>query len=196
MKMLNISNERYVFIDTETGGTDPNKHSLLSVGVCVWDKNHGIIDQLELFIKHDNYIITKHAASINKFSKDSHEKVAVSPQKAIVCLIEFCRQYFPANYAIPLVGHNVQFDVNFLKNLFKCCGKSFNSFFLHRYIDTYSVYKTLVLADIIHENLNSSSDAFSYFNIKVKKRHSALSDCIATVELYEKMIALIKGEKE
>ena len=28
---------RLLFIDTETGGLDPEKHSLLSVGFVVWD---------------------------------------------------------------------------------------------------------------------------------------------------------------
>jgi DNA polymerase III epsilon subunit-like protein len=39
----------------------------------------------------------------------------------------------------------------------------------------------------------SSSGAFKYFNIGVGKRHDALDDCIATVELYEKLIELMRG---
>ena len=53
------------------------------------------------------------------------------------------------------------------------------------------MFKTLVLAGIIETNIDSSSDAFKYFGIKVDNRHSALSDCIATVQLYEALIQLV-----
>ena len=46
-------NEVFLFVDTETGGVDPNKHSLLSIGLCLWSVREGIIDKTELFIKHN-----------------------------------------------------------------------------------------------------------------------------------------------
>ena len=35
--MKNYSDKRYVFIDTETGGIIPGKHSLLSIGIVIWE---------------------------------------------------------------------------------------------------------------------------------------------------------------
>ena len=49
----------------------------------------------------------------------------------------------------------------------------------------------MVIAGRIKENLNSSADVFKYYNIKIKNRHSAIDDCLATVELYEKLINII-----
>ena len=66
--MNSIANNRYVFVDTETGGLIPTKHSLLSVGLVVWDKSLGIVDQKEVFIKSKRYV-TEKAKSINKFDK-------------------------------------------------------------------------------------------------------------------------------
>lgn len=189
--MIEKAQNRFVFIDTETGGIDPNKHSLLSVGLCIWDINKNIIDNKEIFIKSDNYIITKNAQKINKFNLIEHNIKAIGPNEAIKEILDFCYNYFDSNIAIPLVGHNIQFDVNFLKKLFKDNNRSFNQYFSHRYIDTYSVFKTCVLAGLIDKNLNSSADAFSYFGIKIKGRHSALGDCIATVELYENLLKLL-----
>lgn len=190
--MISKTIENYIFIDTETGGIDPNKHSLLSIGLCAWNIKDGIIGEKEIFVKNDNYIVTKHARAMNKFNEESHSKVALDQKTAIQELIKFCREYVPEQYAIPIIGHNIQFDVSFLKVLFNQNHRSFNQYFSHRYIDTYSVFKTLVIAGIIEDKLDSSSDAFSYFGIKVHGRHSAIGDCVATVELYEKIIKLIK----
>ena len=47
--MKNYSDKRYVFIDTETGGIIPGKHSLLSIGIVIWEKDYGIIDKKEFY---------------------------------------------------------------------------------------------------------------------------------------------------
>lgn len=193
IKLLNTANNRYVFIDTETGGTDPDKHSLLSIGVCIWDIEYGILDYKEFYVENDEYVITKHAQKMNKFNIYEHEIKAMSQIDVINSLLTFCENYFSKNVAFPLIGHNIQFDVNFLKKLFKNNNRSFNQYFSHRYIDTYSVFKTCVLAGLIDKNIDSSAEAFSYFDIKVEKRHSALGDCIATVKLYEKLISLLSN---
>lgn len=191
--MKNFSERRFAFVDTETGGIIPGKHSLLSIGVVIWDLEDGIIDKREFYVKSKRYIVTKEAQRINKFDRKSHNEVAEEPKIVIEKLLSFLYNYFPDDTFIPLAGHNVQFDINFLKDFFKKNNRSYNQYFSHRSIDTYSVYKTLVLSQILSDNINSSHDAFSYFNIKVDNRHNALSDCIATVELYEKMIDLIKS---
>ena len=116
--MNNIANERFVFIDTETGGVIPTKHSLLSVGLVIWEKSLGIIDKKEIFIKSKRYVVTEKAKSLNKFNREAHNKVAIEPTEAISEILNFTRKYFDENTAIPIVGHNVQFDVNFLKQLF------------------------------------------------------------------------------
>lgn len=191
--MKDISNNRFVFIDTETGGTIPEKHSLLSIGLVVWDLINGKLAEKEFFVKNDTYIVTKEAQKINKFDEEHHNKIAENPDIVIKNMLSFLRNYFPEDVFIPLAGHNVNFDINFLKVFLKSQNRSYNQYFSHRTIDTYSVYKTLILSGLITENLNSSHDAFSYFGIKVAERHNALSDCIATVELYEKMLLTIKN---
>lgn len=190
--MIDKSFNRFVFIDTETGGIDPQKHSLLQIGLVIWDANLGIIDQAEWYIKSNHYCFTKHAQSMNKFNLLEHNHFAKEPKTVIKEMLLFLGRYFDKNYFIPLIGHNVQFDVAFLKEFFKKNHRSFNQYFSHRYIDTYSVYKTLVLAGIISHSLDSSADAFNYFKIQVDNRHRAISDCIATVELYTKLLSLLE----
>ncbi|PXV93383.1 DNA polymerase-3 subunit epsilon [Lachnotalea glycerini] len=195
--MINKAENRFVFVDTETGGVIPEKHSLLSIGLVIWDKKDGIIDKKEFFVKHSYYIVTEKAKEINKFEQQEHKEKALAGEEVIKNILEFIYGYFDKNTAIPLIGHNVQFDINFLKVFFRDENRSFNQYFSHRSIDTYSVFKSLVLAGVISDNIDSSADAFRYFDIKVNNRHSAIGDCVATVELFEKLLLCIKrGCKE
>ncbi|MBV1756501.1 MAG: 3'-5' exonuclease [Dethiosulfatibacter sp.] len=189
--MKNKTTNRLLFIDTETGGVDPAKHSLFSIGLVAWDKGIGLVDSIELFIKNDEYVYTKEAQKINKFNITEHEKKAIPPKLVIEKITNFCRLHFPDGYLIPLAGHNTQFDTNFLKVLLSSNGRSFNTIFSHRILDTYSIIQYLIYAGKISEDVSSSSKAFQYFNINIDNRHSALEDSLATVKLFESLLVLI-----
>ena len=186
-------NNRLLFIDTETGGTDPKKHSLLSIGLAVWDVNDGIIESKELFVKNDEYVITNTAQKINKFDKELHEQNSQSRVSVIRETKKMISKHFPKSSLVTLAGHNVQFDIGFLKELYSLEGVSFSKSFSHRAIDTYSILRYLFYTGKITDDISSSAKAFSYFKIKVSNRHSALGDVLATVELFEKLMKVIGG---
>ena len=75
--------------------------------------------------------------------------------------------------------------------MFKDNRRSFDNVFLHRIVDTYSILKFLQDAGIITDKIDSSSQAFNYFEIIVDGRHTALGDAKATMRLYEKLIQLL-----
>jgi len=189
--MKNSIGEKLLFIDTETGGIDCNKHSLLSIGLVVWDSHRAIIDSTEIYIKHKNYIVTTTASNINKFEKSEHEKKAVYPKMAIKKILCFCRHHFEDNLLIPLAGHNTQFDVNFIKVFLKKNGRSFDQIFSHRIIDTYSLLRSLYYSGKIQDDISSSAQAFNYFNIRVENRHSAEGDAIATAQLFSHLLSIL-----
>lgn len=181
---------RLLFIDTETGGLDPEKHSLLSVGFVVWDSIIGNCYSAEYRIKNDNYQVTKTAQKINKLT-DVDFNDAVAPQILIKEFESVKESYFSDYTAIPLAGHNTQFDVQFIKKMFKDNHRSFDNIFLHRIVDTYSILKFLQDGGIIKDEINSSAQAFKFFGITVEGRHTALGDAKATMQLYERMIQLL-----
>lgn len=186
---------RLLFIDTETGGLDPEKHSLLSIGLVVWDSESGECFSDEYRLKYNQYKITKTARKINKLV-DSDFDNSILPEQMIAKLEEVKNVYFADYSAIPLAGHNTHFDVQFIKKMFKNNHRSFDKLFLHRIVDTYSILKFLQDCNIIEENINSSAQAFKYFKITVDGRHTALGDAVATMHLYEEMIKLVKTHDE
>ncbi len=181
---------RLLFIDTETGGLDPEKHSLLSVGFVVWDSILGECYSAEYRLKNENYYITKTAQKINKIT-DFDFVDAIIPPNLIKKFEEIKEIYFADYTAIPLAGHNTQFDVQFIKKMFKDNHRSFDKIFHHRIVDTYSILKFLQDAGVVSDKIDSSAQAFKFFEIIVDGRHTALGDAKATMQLYEKMIQLL-----
>lgn len=183
--------DRLLFIDTETGGLDPDKHSLLSIAMVVWE-NREIIDYQEILINDGILSATQEALSINKIDLEKHKQSAVSSSQAMDEIRSFIGKHFPGQGKITLAGHNVHFDANFLKVFFSSNNKDFSKYFSHRIIDTSSILYYLYLAGYIKQRAISSDEAFDLFDISVEGRHTALGDAIATAKLFTKLLSLIK----
>jgi DNA polymerase III subunit epsilon len=181
--------DRLLFIDVETGGLDPNRHSLLSLAFVVWE-DMTIIDSQELLINDGILTVTEEALSINKIDIEKHKQTAISPSLAIEKILLFINKHFPQQRKITLAGHNVQFDVSFLRLFFTKNKQEFSNFFSHRIIDTSSILYYLYLAGHIKQKAISSDEAFDYFGIKVEGRHTALGDAIAIAQLFTKLLSL------
>ena len=82
MKKNTQMEDKLLFIDTETGGLNPNKHSLLSLAMVVWE-NMKIIDSQELLINDGKLSVTEEALSINKIDIENHKQSAIPPSQAI-----------------------------------------------------------------------------------------------------------------
>jgi len=183
--------DRLLIIDTETGGLNPNKHSLLSLAIVVWEDKE-IIDSQEILINDGKLSVTEEALFINKIDIGKHKESAISSSEAIVKTLLFINKHFPHQRKITIAGHNVHFDVNFLKVFFSKNNKNFSKYFSHRIIDTSSILYYLYLAGHIKHRAISSDEAFDHFKINVEKRHTALGDAIATAKLFNKLLDLTK----
>ena len=184
--------KRLLFIDTETGGLDFRKNSLLTIGFVVWDKEYGILYKKEVCQKLDKYIIEKSALEINHFDINKINKDDIlSAHEIEKVIISIKNEFFSDKKLIPLAGHNVNFDTNFIREMFEQNNLDYDKLFLHRIVDTYSIVRFLIDVGKLPEGIDNSSGAFDYFNIKVNGRHTALGDAIATAELYEKLLTIV-----
>ena len=182
--------DKLLFIDAETGGLDPDKHSLLSLAMVVWEDME-IIDSLELLINDGILSVTEAALAINRIDIEKHKQTAIPSRQAIDEMLLFIGRHLPTQKKIILAGHNVHFDVAFLKAFFSANNKDFSEFFSHRIIDTSSILHYLYLSGKIKQKAISSDESFALFDIKVEGRHTALGDAIATAKLFTKLLSLI-----
>jgi DNA polymerase-3 subunit epsilon len=181
--------DKILFIDTETGGLDPKNHSLLSVGLVLW-RECKIFDIQEVFVNDGKLNATREALEINGIDLDQHRKTSVAPGKAIRQMIQFMKRNFDTSELITLAGHNVGFDISFVRFLFESQNYRFADYFSHRSIDTSSILHYLYFTGKLESKIVSSTDAFKHFGIEVAGRHTALGDAIATAELFTKLIEL------
>lgn len=176
-------NQKIVVTDVETGGTDPQEHSLLQVALVVFE-NGRELDALKLNIVHDVYRVTPRAMEINKIDLETHE--GYKPEEAVQMILEFMKKHFekPAQ----VCGHNVGFDVGFLKVLFKMVGVDYDKIFSYRLLDTSAVARFLVFAGVIPPR-GSLGDLAKHFNVPhdPKELHDALVDCRVTYQLLVEM---------
>jgi len=184
----------YLFVDAEMGGLDPARHSLLSIGLVLGDDGEAR-HSLELFLKHDTYVVDGPAMKVNRIDLAKHHAAAMDATTMMAVLDVFLDQFFPCkNEPIFLVGHNVAMDRDFLQAFWKQMGRAFEPRFSHRLIDTHSLAVGLRDAGKLPLESLSSTALFAHFGIVVpeEKRHTALGDALATFELYWKLVELAR----
>jgi DNA polymerase III subunit epsilon len=183
----------YLFLDTETGGLDLEKHSLLSLGLVVGDD--GVLrESLEILVKHEPYVVSAGGMAVNRIDLVQHDRAAQEPGAALATFNAFLERHFPGNNPVTLVGHNVSFDRGFLAVFFARQNHPFEPRISHRIIDTHSIAAALRDAGRLAVDSLSSSALFSHFGIQIpeEKRHTALGDALGTFDLYWKLVELMK----
>jgi DNA polymerase-3 subunit epsilon len=182
---------KLLFIDTETGGLDPEKHSLLSIGLVVWE-NGKILNSIEILINDGILNATEQSLSINKINLIDHRKIALKSEDALKKLKDFLFANFGfiTKDRIILAGHNVNFDISFLKKFFIQNKERFDNYFSYRNVNTPSILYYLYFLGKIQEPSVSLDKALELFNIKIEDRHTALADALATAKLFNKLLEI------
>ncbi len=181
---------RHLVLDTETGGLDPGRHSLLTLGLVAGDAA-GPAEGLEIAVRHEPYAVSGGGMKVNRIDLAAHHEAALDPPRALEALEAFLGRHYPGDAPVTLVGHNIAFDIAFLRAFMASLGRSFESRFGHRSVDTHAVAAALRDAGRLPSGLQLSSTAlFAHFGIEVpeEKRHTALGDALATHALYWKLV--------
>jgi DNA polymerase III epsilon subunit-like protein len=187
---------KLLVIDTETGGLDPKLFSILSLGASVW-RDGAIEDSFEVFIAEPELKTEAEALAVNQINLDWLKSCGFPPPEAVARFHLFLDKNFGAPEArekINLVGHNVSFDVGFLKRLYAFTDYKYGDIFSHRVLDTAGIVRFLIIAGKLPLESAGSTALFEYFKIKVEegKRHTALGDAVATARLLNHLIDVVK----
>ena len=169
----------YLWIDTETGGLNAKHNPILTIGLVVTDENFNILYKNELKIKNKyNLHCSKTALKINKIDLNTHEKTALDPTEIIKTIESIKSTYFDNRPII--IGQNlVNFDLNFIKELYKRENNTFEYFYA---IDTLHCFRLLRMTRVIKSNGSSIESLSEYFGL-TPQTHSALDDILHTIDL-------------
>jgi len=230
--------DRLLIIDTETGGLDPRKNAILEVAGVVWERNPGqagrILGKFRYDVHDPSGICEPRALEINGI--DPARNNGMSPEIVVALIEKFIQEVYlddcdgafhllmnprvggcPCIEKIVLAGHNVGFDVGFLKRLYDLADRPrgffgffkrlyrlvvprdshdsrYEKIYSHRLIDTCGVVRYLVLAGGLPLEGAGSQEAFEYFGITPEKAHTALGDAEATAKLLDKLIDTLRTQ--
>lgn len=161
--------ERFVVIDTETTGLDQKYDDIIEIS-AIKVENNKIVDTFSVLI-NPGYRISSFITDLTGITND----MLVNAPKIENIIEDF--YIFVKDYTI--IGHNVNFDINFLyDSLIKFDIKLNNDF-----VDTMRIGRYL-LKDLKHHRL---ADLANYYHIDIQGAHRALKDCEITLEVYKNM---------
>jgi DNA polymerase III epsilon subunit-like protein len=183
MKIHNLA-----FIDTETTGTDPNKHEIIELAVIIARQisNEGkgptleIIEEFEWKIKPEHIErADEQALRVNGYNEV--DWMFASELKRV--MEEFAKKTASAIF----VSHNVTFDYAFVQKAFEETGVENNMHYAK--LDTISIAFAR-LYDAPQADRFSLRALCELLKVENSKAHSALSDTRALVECYKKLMKI------
>ena len=188
---------KIIFIDTETGGVNPEKSALTQLsGIIRIDKKD--VEKFNFYIKpFENSEVNEKALEVQGRTLDELKTEKYIEEKEVYkqfinLLDKYIDKYDKTDKFI-VAGYNVRFDVDILKALFQRHGNNF----LFSYLDSsmldplYSI-RLLQIAGILPVLENNKLETWcKHFGIELKA-HDSLEDIVATKKLIGKLISLIR----
>ena len=188
---------KIIFIDTETGGVNPEKAALIQLsGIIRIDKKD--VEKFNFYIKpFENSEVNEKALEVQGRTLDELKAEKYIEEKEVykqfINLLDKYIDKYDRTDKFIVAGYNVRFDVDILKAFFQRHGNNF----LFSYLDSsmldplYSI-RLLQIAEVLPVLENNKLETWcKHFGIELKT-HDSLEDIVATKKLIGKLISLIR----
>lgn len=175
-------NQPIIFVDTETGGRDPLRHPLLTVGLVTLTAQGEVTRPLHLRVRHDSYDVEPEAMAVNGIDLTEHHAAAQPPGE----VADAVRLYAREVGRVMLGGHNLHFDTGFLRTLLPDLG----SVFRRGRVDTKLSAQFLIHAGLLPRKVGTPLDQLAeHFGFEYRA-HDALEDARVTAMVYAELLRL------
>ena len=197
--------KKILWLDTETTGLNPNIHGLREVGFIV--EIDGVVMEKGVFyinpftyekqIEIDDYALFISNKTIEELK--TYDRSSLSSKEFIRTIVKYVNVNSKED-VFTIAGYNVGFDIGFIKAWFDDLGlkDAYKTLFHYKALDVFSLVFFLRNLDLIDTENDKLETLCKYFNIDIDA-HNALSDILATKQLYEiivdKYINKNNGEK-
>ena len=192
----------YAAFDTETGGFDPTKADLLTFYMGFFDEEFRLLDEIDLKLKPDGRlpIAEAGALAVNKIDIQAHlanpETITYSEAKIkIVALIKKHLKKKGRFSNIRPLGYNVPFDLRWSQHHL-ISQSEWESLFHYKHVDVMQNVDFLKEADWFPSDLGSLGTVVDYLQIPKRNAHSAKDDTLMTIDVYKKILDIMKSKKE
>ena len=173
--MASVKTSKYAIIDVETTGGVARYERITEIAVVLHDGSQ-VLDTFSTLINPERSI----PWNITQITGITDEMVAHAPK-----FFEVAKQIVELTEDAIFVAHNVSFDFSFIREEFARLGYTYSR----------KQLCTVRLSRKVFPGLPSYSlsNLKRHFGIYAEKSHRALDDTLATVELFEKILAAQQG---
>jgi len=189
---------KLLLVDTETGGRDPTKVSLLTVYAAIVEpKSLEIIKEHHWKLKPDDglFRVTGEGMEVNKIDLVKHSKEAqfytIGSRRWNAEFFDFL--WRPNEDPVRIFGHNVYYDVN---SITSAIGSDWQKNISRRQLDTAAIGAFLQNCGMLPEELGELSLEVlaSHFGISHGTLHDAKADALLTLEVYRRFRSMLFKE--
>lgn len=193
----------YIPLDTETGGLDPKTSDLLTIYIAVADENFQILDELDLKLKPDGDrlpVTEPGAMKVNGIDLQKHlaDPTTITYSEAKNRISAMLKKYLKKNgrYSnlVPM-GHNIPFDLNMIWHHIMN-KEEWEKFCHYRNIDTNPIIWLLKDSGWFPSDLGNLGSIVDFLNLPKRNAHSAKEDTLMMVDVYKKLLEIMKSKKE
>jgi DNA polymerase-3 subunit epsilon len=133
--MFNLSNRDLVVVDVEISGINPFRHDVLALGLVPLNSE---LRATVVYVRPEAIEWSEYARRNFERYASEWEAAALAPSEACDFIEKYLAEIFSGRSATP-IGHNVGFDVAFLRRLAFLGGREQLAGLSHRAIDTHTL---------------------------------------------------------
>lgn len=196
---MKTSAKYVIMFDFETGGI-PNKDlrafydvAAIEIALVVIDLEKLSITEEKSFIFKDNYkdglIYTKEAEAVHGITKEMREENGVELKTIYKEICNLFKKYKNPRQMCHMGGHNISFDIPFLKNFFEFMGDNIDN-----YVKFYSDTMLFAHMSALEQENYQLHTCCQLNGIDLVNAHRALDDTKANALLMIEYIKKLRGE--
>lgn len=181
-------------LDLESGGLKPKENPITQMAFQIIDGNHNVVKSYNKYVKpYGGLELSDKALEVTGLSVDLLEKEGIPIEQAVLEVCEIHKEYTlgkGGRYKPVICGHNIPFDIGFLRETFNIFDISLHNYFdgneyQLQQIDTMAIARSVWQGNIKKgENERFTLEACcERAGIRLVKAHDALADVDACRKL-------------
>ena len=174
--------DNYILVDLETTGFSSRFDDIIEVGLIKMSSGQEV-DRYQALVKPSKpipYIVELITGIRNEMVENAPTFEEIGKD-----VWDFLKNEI-------IVGHNINFDINFLYDNFE---KKFQRTLQNDYVDTLRLAKYLIPEIKTQDTGNYGLDYLcGYLGIGIEKRHRAIGDCLCTENLLKRLREIVKAK--